>query len=196
MNWNYDFFLIGIIWILLIFSIVIWAWKMIKIIIWNYLLIWIALALHMGIDFINVILIENDINFITQQEKLAENLIKNKQRIILIIYLISLIFIFTKSKIWIWIWESKAWRIILWIIFAPLTVISIIIWLSVVVYWLDVFDWINILRIIEESEWSYFQNWFLKLMPVWIIMPALMALIVSTEIKIHKKVKNYEEHSE
>ena len=195
MEWHYDLFLIWLIWILLIFSIVIWINKMIKIIIWNYLLISIALAMHLWLDFLYIFLENNTIDFISNQEELANWLINNKERIILIIYLLLLILIFTKSRISIWISQSWTAKLLFWIIFAPLTVISIIMWLSVVIYWPSILSTEEMINFINSFEENTFIYNFLHLIPLWIISPSLIAVIFSTEIKIHKPANNNNEQN-
>ncbi len=190
MELSYDFFLLWFIGILLIFSIVIGVNKMIKVIIGNYLLIWIALALHLGIDFVGIFLESNTISFIKNQEEFSKTLIEYKELIILTTYLIFLILIFTKSTIWIVIAKNWFLRMLLGIIFAPLTVISIMFGLSVVIYWSEILNTQNVFEIIDKfEEWTIIHS-FLYLTPLWMILPAFLALIFSTEIKINRKTKS------
>lgn len=195
MNWGYDFFLIWLIWILLVFSAIVGVRRMIKIIIWNYILIWIALALHTGIDFISMLLETHNLSYINNQEDLKTMLDEYKKWIILAVYLLFLILIFTKSKIDIGVGENRMIKIIIWIIFTPLTVISVIKSLCIVIFGVDVIETEKLQEFANEFEDESLVYYFLMFMPLWIILPAVMALFFSTEIKLRRKNNQNQENN-
>ena len=184
---SYDFFLIWILTVLLIFSVAIWIEKMIKIIIWNYLLIWIALSLHVWIDLLVDFLSLNSVAFLSDQENLVSVFSNYKQHIVVSIYMILLILLFSRSKIWIWVSSNSIIRFIYWIIFAPIAVLSIISSLVIVIFGIKVFsyEWIlELLSVFEEGSIVYL---FFIFLPLWVILPAFISLLLSTEIRLFKR---------
>ena len=184
---SYDFFLIWILTVLLIFSVAIWIEKMIKIIIWNYLLIWIALSLHVWIDLLVDFLSLNSVVFLSDQENLVSVFSNYKQHIVVWIYVILLILLFSRSKIWIWVSSNSIIRFIYWIIFAPIAVLSIISSLVIVIFGIKVFsyEWIlELLSVFEEGSIVYL---FFIFLPLWVILPAFISLLLSTEIRLFKR---------
>ncbi|MBS8122469.1 hypothetical protein VAMP_106108n27 [Candidatus Vampirococcus lugosii] len=163
---------------------------MIRIIIGNYLLISIALAMHLGFDFYHLIFQGKfELSFLKNQEKLINDILNNKEMIILGIYLLSLILVFTKSKISIGVSENKIIKYLLGIIFAPLTVVSIIIGLSVVIYGSDIFNTETMIALIETFEKNSFMYHLLTFTPILIILPAITALIFSTQLNFNRRQK-------
>lgn len=148
------------------------------------MLIWIALAMHVGMEWLSQYLLENEVWFLDNQEFIAEWLEYYKLHTIVWIYLMLLILIFSRSKIWIWVSENSFIKFLFWVLFAPITVISIISSLLIVIFWEQIFSWEKIEELSSDFWDNEFFVVFLQLMPLRVILPALMAVLLSTEIKL------------
>jgi len=180
---SYDLFIIWIIWLLLIFSIAIGIERMIKIIIWNYIISIIIIWTNLGINLIIKCLDSGLINY-QNPDKLINLLLNIRQILILSLYFILLIWTFYKSKLWVNFPENKIVKLFLSILFAPLTVINILTTLSIVILWNKILNPQQIIEFAEKLKSNPIIYKIILLFPLWLVLPGIVVIILSSEIKI------------
>ncbi len=180
---SYDLFIIWIIWLLLIFSIAIGIERMIKIIIWNYIISIIIIWTNLGINLIIKCLDSGLINY-QNPDKLINLLLNIRQILILSLYFILLIWAFYKSKLWVNFPENKIVKLFLSILFAPLTVINILTTLSIVILWNKILNPQQIIEFAEKLKSNPIIYKIILLFPLWLVLPGIVVIILSSEIKI------------
>ena len=178
--------IVGIIWLLAVFSFVIGLEKMVKIILGNYILSTICIAASQSIgllvDFLNK---TPDLKFAGfSYNSLATFFADGKTTIVLIIYVILLVVVYKNSSIKISVPTDQWTQKLLFIFLVPLTVISMILALQIVIMWVNV---INVDQI-QAIAWSFSNNVaiykFIALTPVWLLLHGLATILITSEMKV------------
>lgn len=164
-----------------ILSLILWLEKMIRIIMANYFIASILLAFNNFFDLISSQLlvgkIERRVDWL--QHRIWTLLLAWKPTVLLTIYFVLLIFLMTKSRISFWDVKNNALKIWLTIIFLPCTVLSILLWISIAIFWGQMvsLDWLRMLAY-NVSNIPYAYNLVL-LTPVRIILPWIITILVA-----------------
>jgi hypothetical protein len=145
---NFNYFLLGIIWVICIFAIAIGIDKMAKVIVGNYILWIICMAVN------NVIsLWSNQINVMQASNpganyaQLQSFLINWKVGIILLIYLFLLVILLNKTKIHVDVSSIPLPKFWLTIIMVIMTVISILLTIAIAVRGIQIIDYSQVINI-------------------------------------------------
>lgn len=180
------YIIIWIIWILIVFSIVAGIEKMIKIILGNYILGWICLAASQSIElFVNFLNAAPESKLIWMSYKSLWVFCSDaKMTLVLILYAVLLVVIYKTSKIQINLPEDPMVTKGLYVLFVPLTVLSMILTLQIAIMWINVFS-MGQLQIV----WTWLANYpsiltFLTMMPVWIFLHGVATVLITSELKI------------
>ncbi len=181
---NFNYFLLGIIWVICIFAIAIWVDKMAKIIVGNYVLGIICMAINnvisLVINHINTIQI-NDPN--ASYSQLQTFLVTGKTGIILIFYLILLIILLTKTKIHVETSHMplpKAWIMTIMVI---MTVISILLTIAIAVRGIQIVDYSQVLNIAKSFvEYPLLYN-VIQYIPLVLLVHGLVTLYLISEFE-------------
>lgn len=198
---SYDYFLLGILGILLIFAVWIWLDKIIRLIIWNYLVSTMCLSVWNGINILIDYLNKNPASMLNQIPSIQEYLIKWKPYLNLALYFIILILLLSRSRIWYNI-QNKIMRFIFTILLAPLAVFSLIVSLCITVIWSKFLDYDYMMQFASTYQASPWLYKFLILTPLWIIIPWIVLILFSLDIKLpnlsgmKKQVHHIEEDEE
>ena len=176
--------IVAIVGMLAMLSVILGLDRMIKIIMANYLISSILLWLGNFIDLIsNRLLIgEADRRVEGMQNALAWFLKAWKPTLLLTIYFVLLIFIVTKSHIWIGKIKNEVARFALTVLFLPCTVISILLGISLSIFWSQLVDLGQLQILAEWVEWIPYLYNFVLLTPVWSILPGIITIIVAAFI--------------
>lgn len=183
--------IIWIIGLLSVFSLVIGIEKMIKIVLWNYILSSICLAASQSLDLL--------INFLnaTPEAKLAWITYKSlwaffaeaNTTIILVLYIVLLVVIYRSSRIHIHIPLDPAMQKWLHLLMIPITVLSMILTLQIVVLGMNIIRPDQLQIISNEITKNPALFTFLSLMPVWILLHGLATVLITSELKIGLKTR-------
>lgn len=151
---NFNYFLLGIVWVICIFAIAIWVDKMAKVIVWNYILWIICMAVN------NVIsLWSNQINLLQASNPWANYaqlqwfLLNGKTGIILVIYLFLLIILLNKTKIHVDVASIPLPKFGLVTVMVVMTVISILLTIAIAVRGIQIIDYTQVINIAKYFIW-------------------------------------------
>lgn len=158
-------------------SFVIGLEKMIKVIIWNYILWTICLALSASLDLL--------IN--TVGSWLAKFLMDGKTTIILIVYALFLFLIYRKSKITINIPADQILQKSLYLVFVPLTVLSMFLILEIIFIGPNVFVHQILLEIAQWFSQSTYLQLFIINTPYLFLAHGVITVFVASEFKLKFK---------
>ena len=187
MQTNLDYFIVWLVIILIIFSIALWPTKILRIIIWNYIISFLVIGLYLFMEMISYRLNNWSINMSIGSEQSVQNLMINeKQTIWLFFYLILLVIFVNKSRVEWGVYEDRwlyNWLLIFW----PLTAISIMTTLIVVILWTDVMSYKEVLAFSKQFSQGSLINWFIQNLPIWIILPGIAILFWSMDLPIFRK---------
>ena len=178
--------IVVIVGILAIFSFTIGIDKMIRIILWNYILSSICLAASQSIK----LAVESmnktpDLIFMGfSYDKVAHFLSNGSMIIILILYVILLVIIYRTSKIRIVLPGDEALRKMLQLIFVPLTVISMVLTLQIVLLGIDGINITAISNIATAVANNPYMFNFVRLTPVRILLHGLITIFITSEFRV------------
>lgn len=131
-----EYFVIGAIGVLCVFSFAIWLEKMLRIILGNYLLTALCLSLSPTLDRL--------MWWTATQEASIQNslwfLFTNKTIVILIVYFFLLILIFAKSRIKIDVNFGGLKKVFYFILVVPMTILSVLFTLEIAILGVDIFS--------------------------------------------------------
>ncbi len=168
------YLLAGIIAIFVVLSFVIGLEKMIKIILWNYVLWSICFAASASIDLtINTM----------WNSWFAKFLQDGKSTIILIMYAVLLFLIYHKSKISIDIPSDQIMQKSLYLIFVPLTVLSMCLTLEIILLWTSLLSYKSLLSVAQWFSKSVYLQQFIINTPYWILLHWLATIFITSEFK-------------
>ena len=175
--------------ILAIFSFSIGIDKMIRIILGNYILSSICLAASQSINLaVQSMSKTPELTFMGfSYDKVANFLNSGSMTIILILYVILLVIIYRTSKIRIVLPADEALKKMLQLIFVPLTVISIVLTLQIVILWMNRINitWISSIATAVTNNPYMFK--FVSLTPVRILLHGIITIFVTSEFKVSVK---------
>lgn len=180
---SYDYFLFGIIGILLIFAVWIWLDKIIRLIIWNYLVSSMCLSVGNWINILINYLNENPDSVFNQIDSIQEYLLKWKPYINLSLYFIILILLLSRSRIGYNI-NNKILRFIFTILLAPLAVFSLIVSLCITVIWNKFLDYDYMMQFASTYQSSPWVYKFIIFTPLWIILPWIVLILFSLDLSL------------
>ena len=172
--------------ILAIFSFSIGIDKMIRIILWNYILSSICLAasqsINLAVETMKKTPESTTLGF--WNAKFANFLDNGSMTIILILYIILLVIVYRTSKIRIVLPGDEALKKILQLIFVPLTVISMVLTLQIVLLGMDGINITAIGSIATAVANNPYMFQFVSLTPVWILLHGIVTIIITSELKV------------
>ncbi len=175
--------------ILAIFSFSIGIDKMIRIILGNYILSSICLAASQSINLaVQSMSKTPELTFMGfSYDKVANFLNSGSMTIILILYVILLVIIYRTSKIRIVLPADEALKKMLQLIFVPLTVISMVLTLQIVILWMNRINitWISSIATAVTNNPYMFK--FVSLTPVRILLHGIITIFVTSEFKVSVK---------
>lgn len=187
MQTNLDYFIVGLVIILIIFSIALWPTKILRIIIWNYIISFLVIWLYLFMEMISYGLNNWTLNVGAVPEQSVQNIMINeKQTIGLFFYLILLVIFVNKSRVEGWSYEDRGlynWLLIFW----PLTAISIMTTLIVVILWTDVMSYKEVVTFSKQFSQGSLITKFIQNLPLWIILPWIAILFWSMDLPIFRK---------
>lgn len=178
--------IIVVIGILAIFSFTIGIDKMIRIILGNYILSSICLAASQSID-LAVESMKKAPELKTlwfNNEKFANFLDGGSMTIILIVYIILLVIIYRTSKIRISLPGDEALKKMLQLIFVPLTILSVVLTLQIVVLWMNGINITAISSISQAVANNPYMFKFVSLTPVRILVHGIVTILITSEFKV------------
>jgi hypothetical protein len=175
--------------ILAIFSFTIGIDKMIRIILWNYILSSICLAASQSINLaVQYMTKTPDLTFMWfSYAKVANFLNNGSMTIILILYIILLVIIYRTSKIRIVLPSDEALKKMLQLIFVPLTVLSMVLTLQIVILWMDGMNITSISSIASAVANNPYMFKFVSLTPVRILLHGIITIFITSEFKVSVK---------
>ena len=181
--------IVVIIGILVIFSFTIGIDKMIRIILWNYILSSICLAASQSIKLaVEYMSKTPDLKFMGfTYDKVANFLNNGSMTIILILYVILLVIIYRTSKIRITLPGDEALKKMLQLIFVPLTVLSIVLTLQIVLLGMDGINISAIANIANAVVNNPYMFQFISLTPVRILIHGIITILITSEFKVSVK---------
>ncbi|MFA5748070.1 MAG: hypothetical protein WC872_03050 [Candidatus Absconditabacterales bacterium] len=183
------YIVVSIMGILVIFSFSIGIEKMIKIILGNYILGSICLAATESIRLIiNYLNLTPDLKFIGLTYKALGTFLTNGHTtIILIFYIILLVLIYKKSSINVKIPMDEGLKKILYILFVPMTVISVILTLQIAIMGIGVLNFEILQNFANNLTKNIYIYKFLTLTPVWILLHGIATILITSEMKMNIK---------
>jgi len=165
------------VWVIAVFVILSFAIgleKMIKIILWNYILWGICFAASASIDLAISSL---------QNEWFANFLSSGKATIVLILYALLLFLIYHKSKITIDIPWDQIMQKSLYLIFVPLTVLSMLLTLEIILLWTSLLSQQSLSNLVNEFTNNFYLQEFIINTPYWIFIHGLATIFITSEFK-------------
>jgi hypothetical protein len=162
---------------------------MIRIILGNYILSSICLAasqsINLAVKYMNT---TPDLKFMGfGYAKVANFLNKGSMTIILIMYVILLVIVYRTSKIRIMLPGDEALKKMLQLIFVPLTVISMVLTLQIVILGMDGINITTISSIATAVANNPYIFRFVSLTPVRILLHGIITIFVTSEFKVSVK---------
>lgn len=175
-----------VIWILAIFSFTIGIDKMIKIILGNYILSSICLAASQSINLaVNYMQKTPELSTLgIGHEKFSKFLDGGSTTIILIVYIIFLVIIYRSSKIRISLPGDEALKKMLQLIFVPLTILSMVLTLQIVLLGMNGISITAISSIATAVANNPYMFKFVSLTPVWILLHGIITIFITSEFKV------------
>jgi len=181
--------ILWVIWLLIVFAFVVGVEKMIKIVLGNYILWSICLAASQSIDvLVNFFASNPELKFAGITHKnLWVFFADGKMTIVLVLYIALLVVIYKTSKIYVHLPEDPALNKWLYVLFVPLTVLSMILTLQIAIMWIN---GVSVWQLQLLGKW--FSNnpgiyTFLTMTPVWILLHGLATILITSEFKIGLK---------
>ncbi len=180
------YIIIGLVWLLFVFSFYVWIEKMIKIILWNYILWSICLAASQSIDFlIDFFATSPNLKFLGMTyDSLWKMFFDWKTIIVLVLYVVLLVVIYRTSKIRISVPQDQMIQKWLYFLFVPLTVLSIVLTFQIAVMWVSAINIKELQGIAAELTTNSTIYSFITMTPVWILLHWIATILITSEMKI------------
>ncbi len=172
--------------ILAIFSFMIGIDKMMRIVLGNYILTSICLAASQSLK-LATNWMEKNPNLETLgigNTKFANFLHNGETTIIMGIYIILLVIVYRTSKIRIRLPNDEAIKKMLQLIFVPLTIISMVLTLQIVLLGMDGITITSVGQIAETVANNPYMFQFVSLTPVRILLHGLLTIFITSEFKV------------
>lgn len=178
--------IIVVIWILAILAFAIGIDKMIRVILGNYILASICMAASQSIELAaRYLRATPELKIIGMSyEKAADFLSNGNMTIVLILYILLLIIVFRTSKIRIVLPSDDALRKMLQMIFVPLTVISIVLTLQIVLLGMNGININAISKVTAAITANPYLFKFINLTPVRILLHGIITILITSEFKV------------
>ena len=175
--------------ILVILGFVIGNEKMIKIILGNYILATLCLAANQSLDLLVQFLSMTPTLKILglSYEKISSFLVQWKMSIVLIFYLLLLFLMYHKSKIRISFPTDEILKKTFSLFLVPLTVISIILTLEIVILGMNSLNPTNLELLAREFTNNMYIIRFVVFTPLWLFIHWLATVLITSEIKMSIK---------
>jgi len=175
--------------ILVILAFVIGNEKMIKVLLWNYILATLCLAANQSLDVLVQFLVRTPASKILSisYDNLANFVTSGKTSIVLILYLLLLFLMYQKSKIRITLPSDEILQKTFSLFLVPLTVISIILTLEIVVLGMNSLNPSSLEILARWFTNNYYIINFVVLTPVWVFLHWLATVLITSEIKMSIK---------
>jgi len=162
---------------------------MIKIVLGNYILGSICLAASQSIDiFVNFLNATPQLKLLwITYSSLWMFFADGKMTIVLVLYIALLVVIYKTSKIYVHLPEDPALNKGLFLLMVPLTVLSFILTLQIVVLWVNIIDikqFESLNKALVSNPWIFA---FLTMTPIWILLHGLSTVLITSEIKVGLK---------
>jgi len=178
--------IVVVIGILAIFSFMIGIDKMMRIVLGNYILTSICLAASQSLK-LATNRMEKNPNLETLgvgNIKFANFLDNGGMTIIMILYVVLLVIVYRTSKIRIKLPSDEALKKMLQIIFVPLTIISMVLTLQIVLLGMDGITITSVGQIAETVANNPYMFKFVSLTPVRILLHGLLTIFITSEFKV------------
>lgn len=179
---NFNYFLLGIIWVISIMAITIGIDKMAKVIVGNYILGVICMAIN------NVIsLVINQINTMqlanpsTSYSQLQTFLVTGKTGIIIIVYLILLIVLLNKTKLHVDVSSMPLPKVWVTAIMVIMTVISVLLTIAIAVRGIQIIDYTQVINIAKYFTAYPFLFNIIQYVPLVLLVHGLGTLYLISE---------------
>ncbi len=191
---NIQYFALGVLGVLVIFSLAMGMERMLRMIVGNYILSMLCLALSSTIDLIlqNIVrlqLANKTNNYVSTYNFLSQY----KVGIVIVIYLFCMITLFTRWKTNFSTDHLPFPRFIVMRIVVIMTAISILFTLAVIVWGIGVLDPFNITTIV----WQYIPDpkvlWYISYMPIWMMIHAGLTIFLISDFRGRRVAVEFED---
>lgn len=173
-----EYFVIGAIGVLCVFSFAIWLEKMLRIILGNYLLTALCLSLSPTLDRLMWWTATQDSSI----QSSLWFLFTNKTIVILVVYLLLLVLIFAKSRIRIDVQFGGFKKILFFVLVVPLTILSVLFTLEIAILGINIFNTTALTQTaLTMPIPSLYQN-FLINTPVMISLHAFLTILLLSDM--------------
>lgn len=173
-----EYFVIGAIGVLCVFSFAIWLEKMLRIILGNYLLTALCLSLSPTLDRLMWWTATQDSSI----QSSLWFLFTNKTIVILVVYLLLLVLIFAKSRIRIDVQFGGFKKIFFFVLVIPLTILSVLFTLEIAILGINIFNTTALTQTaLTMPIPSLYQN-FLINTPVMISLHAFLTILLLSDM--------------
>jgi hypothetical protein len=182
-----EYFILGAIGVLCVFSLAIGVEKMMKIILGNYMLIALCLAVGPTVD-------RATMWFSGQMPDIQQTvgfLFTNKTIITLVMYILMLILIFVKSRLHVGFHFTQSQRMLMTLLCIPMTIVSIIITLEIAVLGAKAFDPAALQTLLADVPVQGWLRWAALNTPVIVFFHALITILMSSDLKFNLPKKTY-----
>lgn len=182
-----EYFVLGAIGILCVFSLAIGVEKMMKIILGNYMLIALCLAMSPTIDRFTLWFGVQ----LPDALPTVDLLFTNKTIVTLVVYILMLILIFVKSRLHVGFRLNPTTKILMTILCIPMTIISIILTLTVAVLGAQAFDPAALQALLATAPFYGFMREIILHTPVIVFFHAVITVFMSSDLKLIPAKKSY-----
>lgn len=182
-----EYFVLGAIGILCVFSLAIGVEKMMKIILGNYMLIALCLAMSPTIDRFTLWFGVQ----LPDAQPTVDLLFTNKTIVTLVVYILMLILIFVKSRLHVGFRLNPTTKILMTILCIPMTIISIILTLTVAVLGAQAFDPSALQALLATAPFYGFMREIVLHTPVIVFFHAVITVFMSSDLKLIPAKKSY-----
>lgn len=178
-----------ILFVLVIVAFVIGTEKMIKVILGNYILSSICLAASQSLDIlISSMQATPEATFAGLSYASIQTFLVNGQTtIILILYILLLLLIYKNSRIHITLPSDEVSQKLLQFLLVPLSVISMIFTLQIVLMGIQFVNVQNIQSMLTAVSSNPYIIQFFSMTPVWLLIHGIVTIIITSEFKISIK---------
>lgn len=182
-----EYFVLGSIGILCVFSLAIGIEKMMKIILGNYMLMVLCLAIGPTIDWFTMWFGGQ----LPDAQQTVDLLFTNKTIVTLVVYILMLILIFVKSRLHVGFRLNPTTKILMTILCIPMTIVSIIVTLTIAVIGLQTFDPGALQTLLANAPLYGWLRIMVLNTPVIIFFHAVITVFMSSDLKISLPKKTY-----
>jgi hypothetical protein len=177
---QWDSILLGLLIILIIFSILIGKDQMIRVIIGNYILMIVWLSFAWAVDMWNW---SNQTFSLTDSRDIWSLLSDGRITITLIVYALLLLLIFKKSTLH----SSHPWLLDKWfmLFLVPMTVLSLALTLGVIFLWTEVFDPQAMAKYAVNLSYDPSIQSIITRTPLWMFLHSLLTVLLTTHVSLN-----------